>query len=61
MFKAMIKSDALGSFCRGLGSGSRGFQPLLAAMMAHRVTGALIGIIGALGFIGWVWTFVVAV
>lgn len=30
----------------------------LPAMMAHKVTGAVIGLMLALGFIGWVWTFV---
>jgi hypothetical protein len=30
----------------------------LPAMMAHKVTGAIMGLMFALGFIGWVWTIV---
>lgn len=30
----------------------------LPAMMAHKVTGAIMGLVFALGFIGWAWTFV---
>ena len=28
------------------------------AMMAHKVTGAIMGLMLALGFIGWLWTIV---
>jgi hypothetical protein len=31
---------------------------VLQAMKAHRVTGAIMGLVFALGFIGWVWSFV---
>jgi hypothetical protein len=29
-------------------------------MLAHRVTGAIMGVLFALGAIGWVWTFVLS-
>jgi hypothetical protein len=36
-----------------------GEQPAgLPTMMAHKVTGAIMGLVFALGFIGWVWTIV---
>lgn len=61
MFKAVIKRDVWEPPYRCPVSERRGLQPLLAAMMARRVTGALIGIMSALGFIGWVWNFLIAV
>jgi hypothetical protein len=30
------------------------------AMMAHKVTGAIMGLLFALGAIGWFWTFVLS-
>jgi hypothetical protein len=30
------------------------------AMMAHKVTGVIMGLIFALGAIGWLWTFVLS-
>lgn len=30
------------------------------AMMAHKVTGAIMGLLFALGAIGWLWTFVLS-
>jgi hypothetical protein len=37
-----------------------GSQSSVETMMAHKVTGAIMGLIFALGFIGWLYTFVVS-
>jgi hypothetical protein len=48
-----------GSFSIGRFGGQKftGIHALVIALMRHRVTGALIGLMGALGFIGWVMTY----
>jgi hypothetical protein len=35
-------------------------QCMAQTMMAHKVTGAIMGLIFALGAIGWLWTFVLS-
>jgi hypothetical protein len=39
------------------GQAFTGIHAVVVALMRHRVTGALIGLMGALGFIGWAMTY----
>ncbi len=35
-----------------------GIHAVVIALMRHRVTGAIIGLMGALGFVGWAMAYV---
>ena len=50
----MTDSFSIGRFG---GQAFTGIHAVVVALMRHRVTGALIGIMGALGFIGWAVRF----
>ena len=49
-----------GSFSIGRfgGQAFTGIHAVVITLMRHRVTGTLIGMMGALGFFGWVMTYV---
>ena len=56
----VIEGDDRQTAYRRLMSDEHGLRSLVAAMMAHKVTGAAMGLMFALGFVGWAWTFLVS-
>ena len=46
------------AFGRFGGPAFSGIHAVVIALMRHRVTGAIIGMMGALGFVGWAMAYV---
>ena len=56
-YPVLESDDEETTYRRGM-SGDHGWRSPAQAMMAHKVTGVIMGLIFALGLIGWLWTFV---